>query len=279
MKVLLVDSDSDMSEMLGSWLKTRGYEVQHAFTGERTRTLWLEHQPDIVILDVSLRDTNAFALLRDLRTKHDALVLATSDAQDVQTEVECLNAGADAYLRRPFYPAQLLAHINSLTRRVRTTLDLRPSSVLTVGPFRIESLRNQVMVGNTVITLTPTESKILHLLAANANTVCTLGQIVSHVWGFGNSGDTYLVKAHIRHLREKLEQDPANPQYISTVTGVGYSLRRTPAYTRETSSSRGEATDTFAELAIVHRHQDQDTALATDIPTNARPNRSRLRPA
>ena len=101
-----------------------------------------------------------------------------------------------------------------------------PSSIITVGPIRFDTSHNEVSVADKKSRLTPTESMTLHLLAVNANHVCTASQIVSHIWGFGNDGDTGLIKAHIRHLRQKIEPDPNNPIYILTVPDVGYTLVR-----------------------------------------------------
>jgi len=130
-----------------------------------------------------------------------------------------------------------LARIRALSRRQRSTLALRPASVITVGPLRVDSLHNQVSMHGRLARLTPTESKLLNLLAINANNVCTASQIVTHVWGFGNEGDTGLIKAHIRHLRQKVEPDPASPRYILTVPGVGYTLvRRSEAESAADSS-------------------------------------------
>ncbi len=99
---------------------------------------------------------------------------------------------------------------------------------MTVGPICVDSLHNEVIVHGKTIRLTPTESKLLHLLAASANDVCTANQIVTHVWGYDGEGDASLIKAHIRHLRQKIEPDPGNPRYILTVPGVGYTLIRYP---------------------------------------------------
>lgn len=227
MKLLVVDSDRDLVEMLTGWLKTHGYEVCRAYTGERARHEWLEQHPDLVIIDPNLKDTDALSMCRDLRDKHDALVLVIADDKDFQHEVRCLESGADDYLRKPFYPGQLLARIRALSRRVRSSLvGQRPSTVVTVGPLYVDSLHNEVKVQQKTVRLTPTESKMLHLLAVNANDVCTANQIVTHVWGYGDAGDTCLIKAHIRHLRQKIEPEPGNPRYILTVPGVGYTLIR-----------------------------------------------------
>jgi DNA-binding response OmpR family regulator len=228
MKILVIDSDRDLVEMLTSWLKTLGYEIYRAYTIERARTEWLEHKPDLVLLDTSLNYVNTLVLCREMRLNHDALIMVVTEEKDVHDEVRCLDAGADDYLRKPFFPSQLLAHIRAVSRRARTTLELSPSSVVTVGPIQIDSLHNTVTINGKVARLTPTESKMLHLLAINANDVCTSSQIVTHVWGYAGEGESGLIKAHIRHLRQKIEPDPSNPCYIQTISGVGYTLIRHP---------------------------------------------------
>jgi DNA-binding response OmpR family regulator len=226
MKLLIVDTDRDLVEMLKSWLKTLGYEVYRAYTGERAKIEWEEQEPDLILLDTSLKDVDALAMCREMRHKHDALVFVMTEGKDVHDEVRCLESGADDYLRKPFFPSQLLARIHALCRRGRSSLAQRPSSIISVGPLRVDALHNEVSVNGKIARLTPTESKLLHLLAVNANNVCTAGQIVSHIWGFGNDGDSGLIKAHIRHLRQKIEPDPGKPCYILTVPGVGYTLVR-----------------------------------------------------
>lgn len=226
MKLLVIDSDRDLVEMLTSWLKTLGYEVYRAYTAERARSEWIEQRPDIVIMDTALKDVDLLAICRELRNKHDALVLVVTDEKDVRDEVRCLESGADDYLRKPFFPSQLLARIRAVSRRARSSLERRPSSIVTVGPICIDSLHNEVTVHGKTMRLTPTESKLLHLLAISANDVCTANQIVTHVWGYDGDGDAGLIKAHIRHLRQKVEPDASNPRYILTVPGVGYTLIR-----------------------------------------------------
>jgi DNA-binding response OmpR family regulator len=248
MKLLVVDTDRDLVEMLTSWLKTLGYEVYRAYTGERAKLEWEEQEPDLVLIDTELKDVDALSMCRDMRHKHDALVLVITDGKDVHDEVRCLESGADDYLRKPFFPSQLLARIHALSRRGRSTLAQRPSSIITVGPIRVDSLHNDVSVNEKTTRLTPTESKLLHLLAVNANNVCTASQIVSHIWGFGNDGDTCLIKAHIRHLRQKIEPDPSKPHYILTVPGVGYTLIRHTS--EEANFSKKELTRTLQAISV-----------------------------
>jgi DNA-binding response OmpR family regulator len=226
MKLLVIDSDRDLVEMLTSWLKTLGYEVHRAYTAERAKSVWLEQRPDLVIMDTALKDVDMLNLCRDLRMKHDALILVVTDGKDVHDEVRCLESGADDYLRKPFFPSQLLARIRAVSRRSRNTLESRPSSLIHVGPICVDSLHNLVTVDGKPARLTPTECKMLHLLAVNANDVCTASQIVTHVWGYEGDGDAGLIKAHIRHLRQKIEPNPGSPYYILTIPGVGYTLIR-----------------------------------------------------
>jgi DNA-binding response OmpR family regulator len=215
-----------MVEMLTNWLRTRGYEVHHAFTSERARQMWLEQRPDVVIVDPDNSSNDPLAMCRELRDAHDALVLVFTKANDEDAESAFLENGADSFLAKPFLPRQLLAHLRALSRRVRSTLMRNPSTIIEVGPLRVDTIRHEVTRDNITVQLTPTESRLLHLLAVNANDICTLDQIVSHVWGFGEVGDRYLVKAHIRHLREKIEPVPSKPRFIISSPGIGYTLKR-----------------------------------------------------
>src|SRR5437763_15280063 len=183
-KLLVVDNDRDLVEMLTGWLKTLGYEVHRAYTGKHAMCEWEKHQPDLIILDTLLKDVDGLAMCHEMRSKHDALILVVTDGKDVQDEVRCLESGADDYLRKPFFPSQLLARIRAVSRRARSTLARRPSSIITVGPICVDSLHNEVTIYGKTSRLTPTEAKLLHFLAINANDVCTSDQIVTHVWGY-----------------------------------------------------------------------------------------------
>jgi len=234
MKLLLVDNDRHMVEMLAGWLKGLGYEIYCAFTGEQTRIKWIEHQPDLVIVDSSLEGTDILALCRDLQSKHDALILVISQEQNFHDEVRCLESGADDYLRKPFFPTQLLARLHALSRRAHSAVP-KHSSLIKIGPLIINSAHNEVSVHGKTVRLTPTQGKLLRLLATNADNVCTLEQIVLYVWGFSDVGDTSLIKSHIYHLRKKIEQDPNDPHYILTVPGLGYMLTRRASEEQKTS--------------------------------------------
>jgi DNA-binding response OmpR family regulator len=173
-----------------------------------------------------MKDADILLVCRDLRRMHDSLLLVLTEGTNVQDEIHCLEFGADDYLRKPFFPSQLLAHIHSVSRRTRSTVERSSSSIVTVGPICVDTLHNEVTAHGKTVRLTPTESKLLHFLAVNANDVCTANQIVTHVWGYDGDGDGGLIKAHIRHLRQKIELDPGQPISLLTVPGVGYTLIR-----------------------------------------------------
>jgi len=225
MKILVVDTDRDWVELLMSWLKKLGYEAHHEYTWELAKIAWEKQQPDFVILDTNLRDVDALNVCREMRGKHDALILVTTDDQDPQLSVMCLESGADDYLHKPYSPAQLPAYINdALARRGRSTLAELPSSIITVGPIRVDTQHLQVSVDGKTTSLTVMDTMVLHFLAVNANNVCTYSQISSYAWRVNNGGNTGLIKASIRHLRQKVEPDPSNPTHILTIPGVGYML-------------------------------------------------------
>jgi DNA-binding response OmpR family regulator len=223
--ILVIDTDRDMVEMLTGWLRARGYTVHFCYSADKARSIWLERKPELVIAEVKQSGVDVMAICRELRVQHDALVLAVTEEYNATIEAHCLETGADAFLPKPFPPKLLLAHLHALSRRVRSTLQRQPSSLFTIGAIRFDASRNEVKVNGKTAHLTPTESRILQILAVNVGDVCTQNQIVTHAWGYGEEGDTYLIKAHIRHLREKIELMPSKPRYIRTVPGVGYTLK------------------------------------------------------
>lgn len=225
MKLMIIDSDRNLVEMLTGWLKMFGYQIERAYNGEQARSKWKAYQPNFVIVDSALKDVDALSMCSELQSKHDALVLVMTEGKDISDEVRCLESGADDYLRKPFLPDQLLARIHAVSRRARSSVKMPPSSRITLGPLCVDPLHNEVTIHGKTIRLTPLEGKIMNFLATNADNVCTANQIVAHVWGY-NGGDSSLIKTHIYHLRKKIERDPNDPRYILTIPRVGYTLIR-----------------------------------------------------
>jgi DNA-binding response OmpR family regulator len=245
LKILIIDNDRDIVEMLSGWLMTLGYDVRRAYSGTQAMREWERLQPDLVILESALEDIDPLKLCRDMRSKHDTLILVLTASMDAQDEVQCLESGADDYLRKPFFPAQLLAHIHALNRRGRSRLPQQASSIVTVGPIRVNLMHHEVSVRGKAARLTPTEAKLLYLLSLNVNKVCTTNQIVSYVWGFSGDGDANLIKGHIYHLRQKIGPGAGNPVSVQAIPRIGYSLVLRHA---EQDSNRSE---TLSPLKVV----------------------------
>jgi DNA-binding response OmpR family regulator len=155
-------------------------------------------------------------------TNSMVLILTAHDRED--DEVRGLEMGADDYLRKPFMPRQLLARVKAILRRSSSAKGASGSSAITVGPVTLDAMRHEVTRDGTKVRLTPTESRLLHLLITHTGQVLTTDMIIERVWGYDEAGDSGLVKTHIRHLRQKVEPDANNPQYIMTVPGVGYTF-------------------------------------------------------
>lgn len=225
MKILIIDSDRNWVEMLASRLEKLGYESYSQYTGELAKIEWEKQQPDLVILDTNVKDISTLDLCREMRGKHDTLVLITTTNQDVHLREMCLEYGADDCLLKPYFPTQIPAYINtSMARKGLPNLGNIPSSIIIVGSIRLEASLLRVSVEGKTSRLTAMESMVLHFLAVNANIVCTASQINSYAWRVNNDEDSGIIKAYIRHLRLKIEKDPMNPKYLLTVPGVGYTL-------------------------------------------------------
>jgi DNA-binding response OmpR family regulator len=216
MKILVADDDRDMVDLLTYWLKGHGYDVLRAFDGEQAIARWREGKPDMVILDIEMPKLDGFEVCRKMSSESNALVLFLTCRDREVDEVHGLDLGADDYLRKPFSPRQLLARIRALARRAVAAPNISSSSIVSVGPINLDSMRHEAMRNGIKVRLTPTESRLLHLLLTHSGQVLTTDVIVERVWGYDDAGDTGLVKTHIRHLRQKVEPEP-NP-------GVGYTF-------------------------------------------------------
>src|SRR5579875_824833 len=224
MKLLLVEDDRDMIIMLKNWLNAHGYEIYCASTCEKASALWLEQHPDLVIIDDDLSQQNLLSWCCKMRKTYDTLVFVMSSTRTVENELRWLEWGADNYLLKPFFPRQLLARIRSLCRRRQYTTESRSSGVIAVGEIKVDTHRHLVTIANKTIRLTALENDLLHFLLINRGQICSLEQIISRVWPSDETPDRQLVRAHIYHLRKKIEADPAHPRYIVTIPGLGYSF-------------------------------------------------------
>jgi two-component system alkaline phosphatase synthesis response regulator PhoP len=222
MKIMIADDDRDMVDMLSYWLKGNGHDVVPVFDGEQAIKRWRETTPDLVILDIQMPKLDGFEVCRKMRTETNSMVLILTAHDHEDAEVRGLDLGADDYLRKPFGPRQLLARIKALMRRSKT-IGIA-SSVVKGGPITLDAMRHEVVRNGITIRLTPTESRLLHLLMSHTGEVLTTDTITERIWGYEEAGDSGLVKTHIRHLRQKVEPDPNAPQFVQTVHGAGYTF-------------------------------------------------------
>src|SRR5438309_6389155 len=161
---MVADDDRDMVDMLSYWLKGHGYDVVRAFDGEQAIKRWRETLPDLVILDVQMPKLDGFEVCRQMRSETNSMVLILTAQDRVEDEIRGLEMGADDYLRKPFSPRRLLAHITAVMRRYAYSCENGVSTLMTVGPITLDPLRDEVLRDERKVKLTPTESRLLHLL-------------------------------------------------------------------------------------------------------------------
>ncbi len=177
MKIMVADDDRDMVDMLSYWLKGHGYDVIRAFDGEQAIKRWRETLPDLVILDVQMPKLDGFEVCRQMRSETNSMVLILTAHDREDDEIRGLEMGADDYLRKPFSPRQLLARIKALMRRSNSSKGSSSSSAISVGPVTLDAMRHEVTRDGLKVRLTPTESRLLHLLITHTGQVLTTDMI------------------------------------------------------------------------------------------------------
>ncbi|WP_281496798.1 MtrAB system response regulator MtrA [Ornithinimicrobium sp. F0845] len=217
-RVLVVDDDQALAEMLGIVLRKEGLEVAHCADGGRAVALFREFRPDLVLLDVMLPTLNGVEVCRHLRAESGVPIVMLTARTDTKDVVAGLEAGADDYVVKPFKPQELLARIRARLRRS----DRREPSQLSVGDLVVDVAGHTVKREGVELPLTPLEFDLLVALASRPNHVFDRESLLEKVWGYRHAGDTRLVNVHVQRLRAKIEKDPENPQIVLTVRGVGY---------------------------------------------------------
>jgi two-component system, OmpR family, KDP operon response regulator KdpE len=219
---LIVEDEAPIRRFVRMALEGEGWTVVEAATLRQGLTDAATHAPELVILDLGLPDGDGLDLLRDLRTWSPVPVIVLSARADEQDKVAALDAGADDYLTKPFGVAELLARVRANVRR--TAKGTSVGGLLRFGDVVIDSAARIVRKGAAEVHLSPTEYRLLLYLVNNSGKVLTHRQILQHVWGPGYSERDHYVRIHMSHLRQKLEDDPAQPKYLLTETAVGYRL-------------------------------------------------------
>jgi two-component system, OmpR family, KDP operon response regulator KdpE len=223
--VLIVEDEAQMRRFLRATLGAHGYRQLEAATAAEALRLAASHNPELVLLDLGLPDGDGLDVTRKLRewTQVPIVVLSARGRED--DKVEALDAGADDYLTKPFGVGELLARMRVALRHARSRAGAAAPQMVEVGSLRIDFTRREVTSAGNEVHLTPTEYKLLALLAQNAGRVLTHRQILDQVWGPGHSQQTHYVRVHMAELRRKIEADSTRPRLIVTEPGVGYRLR------------------------------------------------------
>ncbi len=226
-RVLVVDDEPTIVEIVGRYLQRAGYEAAGAGDGFEALEAAAAARPDLVVLDLMLPGIDGIEVMRRLRELPGpplAVILLTARGEESDRLVG-LRQGADDYVVKPFSPAELVARVGAVLRRTRPPEDDAEEPPIEVGPLRIEPASRRVFLDGEEIGLTMREFDLLAFLAAHPGRVYSRDQLMESVWGEPYFEDTSTVTVHIRRLRAKLGDDPAQPRFIETVWGVGYRLR------------------------------------------------------
>ena len=217
-RILVVDDDVALAEMIGIVLEGEGYTVSTCPDGAKAVAAFQEHHPDLVLLDVMLPGMDGFEVCAALRAESNVpivMLTARSDTADVVTGLE---AGADDYVPKPFKPRELVARVRA---RLRGREDAGEERIA-LGDLEIDVPGHAVRRGDRLIALTPLEFDLLATLARTPSKVFSREELLEQVWGYRHAADTRLVNVHVQRLRSKIERDPEKPEIVVTVRGVGY---------------------------------------------------------
>lgn len=222
-KILVVDDEPFIVELVKFNLESAGYEVITASDGHEALKLIEKEHPDLIILDIMLPGIDGMEICRALRFKRETrdipVILLTAKTGEID-KVLGLEMGADDYITKPFSPRELVARVRAVLRR--TDKKARSEELIKAGPVVIDVDRHEVFVDGKKKDFTPKEFELLKLLASNPGKVFSREYLLENVWGYDYLGDTRTVDVHIRHLRQKIEKNSEDPRYIKTVRGVGY---------------------------------------------------------
>ena len=224
-RILVVDDEPNIVDLLSTSLRFVGFEVATAGEGMHALDVARTFRPDLVVLDVMMPGMDGFGLLRRLRadgTNCPALFLTARDA--VADKVTGLTLGGDDYVTKPFSLEEVVARIRAVLRRSGALEDLPSSARMTFADIELDDDTREVWKGGALVTLSPTEFKLLRYLMTNAGTVLSKPRILDHVWNYDFGGEMNVVESYVSYLRRKV--DTGEPHLIHTLRGVGYVLRK-----------------------------------------------------
>lgn len=223
-RVLIVDDEPNIRDLLATSLRFAGFEIQIAANGVQAVAAVTESEPDIILLDVMLPDMNGFSVTKKLRASGiQAPILFLTARDDTEDKITGLTVGGDDYLTKPFSLDEVLARIQAILRRTKTA-DSEPS-IIDAGAIVIDQDAHEVAVEGKLVDLSPTEYKLLRFLVMNPDRVLTKAQILDHVWEYDFNGDMGIVESYVSYLRKKIDPISSRP-LIQTKRGVGYIYKK-----------------------------------------------------
>jgi two-component system KDP operon response regulator KdpE len=223
--IVIIEDDPSLRRFLRIGLSTQGFQIYEADTGERGLIEVSIRKPDLVILDLGLPDMDGVAVIKAVREWSPIPIIILSARIAEQQKIEALDIGADDYLTKPFGLGELLARIRVALRHSARGPDARGSEVFNTGSLKVDLAKRLVFVDEREIHLTPIQYRLLAVLIKHAGKVLTHHQILKEVWGPSYVSNAHYLRIYISQLRQKLETDPTQPQYILTESGVGYRLK------------------------------------------------------
>jgi len=224
-KILVVEDEVSIRELIEFNLKQEGYQVTSYGDGRKAWEAFEQDRPDLALLDIMVPGLDGMELCRRIRGVSRIPVIMVSARIEEFDKVLALELGADDYMTKPFSVRELLARIRAVLRRTEENFSVPGEKVLASGDLTLIPDRHQVLRDGQEVPLTLTEFRILELLMKAPGRVMSREILMEQVWGESFFGDTRTIDVHVRHLREKVEEDPANPRFILTVRGVGYKFR------------------------------------------------------
>jgi two-component system KDP operon response regulator KdpE len=219
-RILVVDDEQEITLVLRSGLSKHGYDVRVANEGEAALELFRAWTPDLVVTDLSMPNMNGLTLCKQLRAVSSVPIIVLSVKNDEVTKVEALDLGADDYLTKPFGMGELLARVRATLRRSPATT--QEAMTIEEGDFRVELETREVQVNGRVVHLSPKEFDLLVFFIRSPGKVLTHRMLLGKIWGGEYTEQTEYLRVFVRHLRKKIEADPAKPRYILTEPWVGY---------------------------------------------------------
>jgi two-component system KDP operon response regulator KdpE len=221
--VLVIEDDAAIRNVLRVLLQAERYRVVEAETAARAVIEARTHRPDLLLVDLGLPDGDGLKVIRDVRTWSAVPIVVLSARTMEAQKIAALDVGADDYVTKPFSAPELLARVRAALRRTTRSTDQPP--VLQLGEISVDLARRETHSPDGSVHLTPLEYRVLQTLARQAGMIVTSNQLIREVWGPDRLGDTRSLRVCLKNLRQKLEADPARPQFIITEAGLGYRLR------------------------------------------------------